>query len=1091
MATGKMSFNYYQNGKYGLLPHNPQKDMEVTQDMHLKMSKKIAQLTKVIYALNTKNDENEVVLQIFKDQHEEEKKSLLADMETKIKHYRSKLEEESDHRRQMNILQTRISDFEQQQSSVEEQIAQLKEEAKAREQLLEGSYSRQMQQLTQDVLRAKREFEEHMEGFEAWKMQAEKKHMTELQEVEIKHAQELEQLRSFQRNQDTEWLNQCAVIEEKYSDEIRQLKEKLEASHVERLKMEEDYVEKLAKAQAFYEQELKALQQSETSSFEGELNALRVQQEKLRNDFSAQERELRKQIDSLVRQLADAEDLADALKQENEKLTQEMKSKDSSAESTVQQLQQALQNKEAALVQLQDVERNLAASKERCLDQAADLLKKSALIGELEAHRVQRAAQVEEMMKQIEHLKQELSRAEAEQKTLQLCQKSQTTEQVSQLEFLKQREVTKQRHEREIHSLKKASEEHLHQVQTSLQEKLAAIEKQHLEEKEKDRKAALDDLQQSKQDLEAKFWEEKTKLNDEKNSIQAEFEQVKAELLAKCKQAEEEVARLSSLVQESENGLGAASSHISSLKDAAATLKAELDKTRTELKNTKLHSASLQVELDKLQLLYNTKSAEWQLELKSLLESLAAELDAKWAETMRTECSKLRQEVTAQKDDERRAALEHLARLKDEEMVTDRAGLASHITYLKGQVSELNHKLDLAHSSREDDKNNMQAALEVERARLEAELHKAQQDHKVAVQELEEKHQNSLLQTIQQKDAEREEGEKALKAIHLEDMQAQLSAHKLALVAAKEEAEQLLKARLKDVQEAHCLKQGQLQTELEERHEEILRKVQRDHASVIQAARLELDRAVEISKQKTRDHQLQVQELQENISQHETHIVKLKDEVRKLQAGISSLNVIIVQKDHDAQQAQVDAKEHLRQVEEQLKKEQIRALDNQAADHKHEHEMMIVQFNKAQEILKDKISELQILLLEAEERYRQRDSRPEDLELIHQLRLEVQERELRVAQLIEEKRFYQLELVNRETNFNKVFSSSPNVGLLNPLQLKNKKKGAEGVPAKYLSAPSLGAPTRLDPLPGSPMHDSILNPTKPLPQPAFTKKFVR
>lgn len=177
-----------------------------------------------------------------------------------------------------------------------------------------------------------------VKGFEAWKTQAEKKHMTELQEVEIKHAQELEQLRSFQRNQDTEWLNQCAVIEEKYSDEIRQLKEKLEASHVERLKMEEDYVEKLAKAQAFYEQELKALQQSETSSFEGELNALRVQQEKLRNDFSAQERELRKQIDSLVRQLADAEDLADALKQENEKLTQEMKSKDSSAESTVQQV---------------------------------------------------------------------------------------------------------------------------------------------------------------------------------------------------------------------------------------------------------------------------------------------------------------------------------------------------------------------------------------------------------------------------------------------------------------------------------------------------------------------------------------------------------------------------------------------------------------------------------------------------------------------------------------------------------------------------------------------------------------------------------
>ena len=51
MATGatKMSYNAYQNGngKFNAMAGNSQKDMEVTQDMHLKMSKKIAQLTKV------------------------------------------------------------------------------------------------------------------------------------------------------------------------------------------------------------------------------------------------------------------------------------------------------------------------------------------------------------------------------------------------------------------------------------------------------------------------------------------------------------------------------------------------------------------------------------------------------------------------------------------------------------------------------------------------------------------------------------------------------------------------------------------------------------------------------------------------------------------------------------------------------------------------------------------------------------------------------------------------------------------------------------------------------------------------------------
>lgn len=33
----------------------------------------------------------------------------------------------------------------------------------------------------------------------------------------------------------------------------------------------------------------------------------------------------------------------------------------------------------------------------------------------------------------------------------------------------------------------------------------------------------------------------------------------------------------------------------------------------------------------------------------------------------------------------------------------------------------------------------------------------------------------------------------------------------------------------------------------------------------------------------------------------------------------------------------------------------------------------------------------------------------------------------------EDNKFYQLELVNRETNFNKVFNSNPTVGVINPL----------------------------------------------------------
>ena len=53
--------------------------------------------------------------------------------------------------------------------------------------------------------------------------------------------------------------------------------------------------------------------------------------------------------------------------------------------------------------------------------------------------------------------------------------------------------------------------------------------------------------------------------------------------------------RLEQLVKESEQGLGSASSHLQSLKDASARLKSELDSTRADLKTSKITAANLKV----------------------------------------------------------------------------------------------------------------------------------------------------------------------------------------------------------------------------------------------------------------------------------------------------------------------------------------------------------------------------------------------------------------------------------------------------------------------------------------------------------------
>jgi hypothetical protein len=78
-------------------------------------------------------------------------------------------------------------------------------------------------------------------------------------------------------------------------------------------------------------------------------------------------------------------------------------------------------------------------------------------------------------------------------------------------------------------------------------------------------------------------------------------------------------------------------------------------------------------------------------------------------------------------------------------------------------------------------------------------------------------------------------------------------------------------------------------------------------------------------------------------------------------------------------------------------------------------------------------------LEEMEERFRNRESRKEDVERIHELELVVSRQQAVVDQTIEELKFYKLELLNREENYNQRFGRSPNVGIMNVLPSKSKK----------------------------------------------------
>ncbi|XP_058694261.1 protein FAM184B isoform X3 [Poecile atricapillus] len=95
---------------------------ECSREMHMKMCKKIAQLTKVIYALNTKNDEHEDSIQALREAHEEEIQNILAETRETILQCKNKVEEEQLLRKHIQALEIAVA---QHKRLKEEALAEL------------------------------------------------------------------------------------------------------------------------------------------------------------------------------------------------------------------------------------------------------------------------------------------------------------------------------------------------------------------------------------------------------------------------------------------------------------------------------------------------------------------------------------------------------------------------------------------------------------------------------------------------------------------------------------------------------------------------------------------------------------------------------------------------------------------------------------------------------------------------------------------------------------------------------------------------------------------------------------------------------
>ncbi|XP_017933400.1 protein FAM184A isoform X4 [Manacus vitellinus] len=1016
------------------------------------MSKKIAQLTKVIYALNTKNDEHEAAIQALKDAHEEEIQQILAETREKILQYKSKVAEEMDLKRKIQVLEESLEDHKKMKHQALTEFEAYKDRVEDMQLCAEAQHVQRVVTMSREVEEIRKKFEERLRSFIQLQVQYEKDKRTALEDLKAAHRLEIQELLKTHQSQNATLSKGQEKLEELHRLELEDLNNKVEELRLERKKLIEDYEGKLSKAQSFYEHELDSLKRSQLFTAES-LHACKEKEVELRKEFQNQESMLRKNLGKLKTELQMVQDEAASLREKCQKLQVALGTAENNVQVLQKQLDDVKEEEMSLLSKHKEVESELAAARERLQQQATDLVLKASHIGMLQATQMTQEVTIRDLESEKSRLKEKLSQLEEERNLLQSKTQSLDERQRQQILALEKkvneaRETQREYYEKELVKLQARLEGEAAQLKEAHSKTLEELAWKHHTAIEAAHSNANKDKKKLQMELEQQFEKEKLHLEDDKNQLRQQLENMKEELTTKLTSANQEVCRLQDLVRKSEQGLGTAEGHISSLQEAQEILQKELELTRARLRETTDSLYSVEGELDQERQQHEAMIAAMREEEKFKVDRMARDLEIKWTENLRQECNKLREELRLQHEEDKKAAMTQLLQLKEREKNAARDGWQKKVEDLLDQISLLKQNLEMQLSQSQSSLQQLQAQFSQERQRLTQEIQELEEEHQQRHKSLQEAHILAFQNMEETKEQEQKELEERLQQKHSEELHALKETHKQAMEGFKLEMEQELQTLRFELEDEGKAMLASLRSELNHQHAAAIDQLRHNHQQELVAAKLELERSIEIGRRQEKEFLCRISELQDELRHRDHHIAELDKEILHLHENISALT----------KELEFKGKEILR----------IHSESNQ-----------------------------QISLEEMEEKYKNRESRPEDLQLISELKDLIAERDQLIKKLIEDKKFYQLELVDRETNYNKMFNASPNVGVINPL-VKQKKKNDKST-NRFVSVPNLSAlessgvvgnghPNRLDPIPNSPIHDIEFNSSKPLPQPMPPKE---
>ncbi|XP_027747002.1 protein FAM184B isoform X1 [Empidonax traillii] len=428
---------------------------ERNREMHVKMCKKIAQLTKVIYALNAKNDEHEASIEALREAHEEEIQHILAETRETVLQCKSKVEEEQLLRKHIQALEIAV---EQHKRLKEEALAELtlcKKQAEEKELRTEVKQAQTV--LSKDMVDTSAGFENKLPYLN----------------------QEFDELLNECKASTRENLDKKVHLDEKCSVEGLALINEMENLKSKNQRATEEYPQKTYRLQVPYERENETLRKTMHQSVIETLMNCQQRETEQRKSSETEEGFLLQQVKKLEADLEEKSQKINERKKHSQKLKeriQELQTQlDEFQRKSESELKQLEKEKEVLTGKLQNSSLEVAQLKQ-ILDQQANNFKES-----LKKHNLQSNKEKEKLLQDLQNTIKEsqnvkLQLEASHQKVLKMLEKSKNQELKEAEERLKKEfnetfKIQHQSHRLEIQTLEEKAKK-------ELQDELEQIQKQ-------------------------------------------------------------------------------------------------------------------------------------------------------------------------------------------------------------------------------------------------------------------------------------------------------------------------------------------------------------------------------------------------------------------------------------------------------------------------------------------------------------------------------------------------------------------------------------------------------------------------------------